>query len=65
MTKVTRYDKFTHIKIKNEYVPVLSQTTRQNNDGKGWITYYTPKGDFTDKDHKGFYIEGDFKRPLV
>lgn len=56
MKKVSRYDKFTHIKIKGEYVAVLSQKTRKNDDGKGWILYITSIGEFTDKDHKGFYV---------
>ena len=57
MKKVSRYDKFTHIKVKGAYVPVLSKTTRKNDDCRGWLTYHTSIGDFTDKDIKGFYIE--------
>jgi hypothetical protein len=56
MKKVSRYDKFTHIKIKNQYVSVARKTTRDGSDGRGWLTYHTEIGDFTDKDHKGFYI---------
>ena len=56
MRKCSRYEPFTHVKIKNEFLKINQKTTRDNNDSKGWITYHTEKGEFTDKDHKGFYI---------
>lgn len=57
MKKCSRYEPFTHIKVKDEYVRVNKKTTRDGSDGKGWLTYHTDNGDYTDKNHKGFYIE--------